>query len=252
MNYGKKSPSIGASSVYSHVTRSSANLKSTRSMRSIKIPWYRKPILKDAMILDIQRGSLVVGIYSLILSLFTIGTSVFDIYCLSMAAPGSTHYGYYIISFEFVFVGSFHVRNALIVFALFSLIGGMALFVTSIILIVALRKEYETKMLPWIYCMGIFTLWRLLAFIFAAIVNDLIFGYNVLMCLLWIVFTCVDAYGWLLVYSLYLELSDLTKLEDLAHLRMGTMTSLNASVAHSISGSRPTTPHSTISTAPVM
>lgn len=252
MNYGKKSPSLGGGSVYSHVTRSSANLKSTRSMRSIQIPWYRKPILQDAVVLDIQRGSLLVGVYSLFLSLFTVGTSIFDIYCLSMAAPGSTHYGYYIISFEFVYVGSFHVRNALIVFALFSLIGGMALLITSIILIVALRMEYENKMLPWVYCMGVFTLWRLLAFIFAAIVNDLIFGYNLAMCLLWIVFTCANVYGWLLVYSLYLELSDLTKLEDLAHLRMGTMTSLNASVSHSIAGSRPTTPHSTVSTAPVM
>jgi len=34
----------------------------------------------------------------------------------------------------------FSVRNALIVFALFSLIGGIAVFVTSIILIIALRK----------------------------------------------------------------------------------------------------------------
>lgn len=33
---------------------------------------------------------------------------------------------------------------------------------------------------------------------------------------------------------------------------MGTMASLNASTTHSIAGSRPTTPHSTVSTAPVM
>lgn len=31
---------------------------------------------------------------------------IFDLYCLGMAAPGSVHYGYYIISFEFVYVGS--------------------------------------------------------------------------------------------------------------------------------------------------
>ncbi|KAG8232920.1 hypothetical protein J437_LFUL011029, partial [Ladona fulva] len=200
MNYGKKSPSL-AGSVYSHVTRSSANLKSSRSVKSLKVPWYRKPILQDAIVLDIQRASLLSGVYSLFLSLFTIATAVFDIYSLAMAAPGSTHFGYYIISFEFVYVGSLHVRNALIVFALFSLIGGFALLVTSIILIVALRMEYEHKMLPWIYCMGVFTIWRLLAFIFAAIVNDLIFGYNLAMCLLWIVFTCANVYGWLLVYS---------------------------------------------------
>jgi hypothetical protein len=46
--------------------------------------------------------------------------------------------------FKFLFT----VRNALIVFALFSLIGGIAVVVTSIILIVALRKvnnKYSTN-----------------------------------------------------------------------------------------------------------
>ncbi|XP_049941348.1 uncharacterized protein LOC126418575 [Schistocerca serialis cubense] len=251
MNYGRKTPSMGTPSVYSHMTnRSSAGLKSSRSLRSLKTPWYQKPILQDAIILDLQRGALVVAVYSLVLSLFTISTAVFDIYCLAMATPGSTHYGYYIISFEFVYVGSLHVRNALVVFALFSLIGGMALFVTSIMLILALRKEYEKKMVPWIYCFAAFTLFRLFAFVFASIVNDMIFSYNIAMCFLWIMFSAANVYGFLLVYSLYLELCDLTKLEDLAHLRMGTMTSLNASTTHSIAGSRPTTPHSTVSTAP--
>lgn len=40
------------------------------------------------------------------------------------------------------------------------------------------------------------------------------------MTLLWIVIIAGSLYGWLVVYSLYLELSDLTKLEDLAHLRV--------------------------------
>lgn len=126
-------------------------------------------------------------------------------------------------------------------------------------------------MVPWLYCMFGFTVWRFFAFVFASIVNDLYFGYNLFMCLAWIVFTVANCYGWTLVYSLYLELADLTKLEDLAHLRvtcsptllrivfskipffrqMGTMQSLNASIGHSIGGSRPTTPHSTISAAPV-
>lgn len=68
MNYGKKSPSMGTPSVYSHVTttRSSANLKSTRSMRSIRVPWYKRPLLQDAYFLDIQRGSLFMAIYSLV------------------------------------------------------------------------------------------------------------------------------------------------------------------------------------------
>lgn len=39
-------------------------------------------------------------------AIFTIITAAFDIYCLAMAAPGSTHYGYYFISYEFVYVGN--------------------------------------------------------------------------------------------------------------------------------------------------
>lgn len=38
--------------------------------------------------------------------------------------------------------------------------------------------------------------------------------------MLWIMIISFSLYGWLVVYSLYLELSDLTKLEDLAHLRV--------------------------------
>lgn len=40
------------------------------------------------------------------LSIFTVAQAIFDVYCLAMAAPGSTHYGYYIISYQFVYVGS--------------------------------------------------------------------------------------------------------------------------------------------------
>ena len=42
------------------------------------------------------------------LSIFSICTSIFDVYCLSQAAPGSIHYGYYLISYEFVYVGNQH------------------------------------------------------------------------------------------------------------------------------------------------
>lgn len=108
----------------------------------------------------------------------------------------------------------------MIVFALFSMLGGIVVFVTSLMLITALRKEYEKKIVPWLYSFAIFTLFRLFAFIFFSIVNDMIFAYNIMMCLLWIIFVCISAYGWLVVYSLYLELRDLTKLEDLAHLRV--------------------------------
>lgn len=61
-------------------------------------------------------------------------------YCYSMAAPGSTHYGYYIISYEFVYVGNMHVRNVLVIFALFSALIACVTFVTSCMLVAALRK----------------------------------------------------------------------------------------------------------------
>lgn len=67
MNYGKKSPSMGTPSVYSHVTtRSSANLRSSRSAKSVKIPWYQKPILSNAFVIDIQRGALLTAVFSLV------------------------------------------------------------------------------------------------------------------------------------------------------------------------------------------
>ncbi|XP_034946892.1 uncharacterized protein pasi2 [Chelonus insularis] len=251
MNYGKKSPSMGTPSIYSHVTtRSSANLRSSRSVKSVKIPWYQKPILTNPFFLNTQRTAMLAAVFSLLLAIFTISTAVFDIYCLEEAAPGTTHYGYYIISYEFVYIGNKHIRNALIVAAIFSFLGGIAVLVTSVMLINALRKEYEKKMIPWLICFAGFTLFRFLAFLFFSIVNDLIFSYNIMMCLLWLIFLCFSVYGWLVVYSLYIELCDLTRLEDLAHLRIGTMQSLNASTTHSIAGSRPTTPHSTVSTMP--
>lgn len=48
------------------------------------------------------------GISLKFVAIFTIITAIFDIYCLGMAAPGSTHYGYYFISYEFVYVGNVH------------------------------------------------------------------------------------------------------------------------------------------------
>lgn len=81
-------------------------------------------------------------------------------------------------------------------------------------------KEYEKKIVPWLYAFAAFASFRILATIFFGIVNDLIFAYNVIMLLIWIIICFGSVYGWLVVYSLYLELVDLTKLEDLAHLRV--------------------------------
>lgn len=114
----------------------------------------------------------------------------------------------------------FSVRNALVVFALFSMLGGMTVLASSLMLIASLRKEHEKKMVPWLYSFAAFSVFRLFAFVFFSIVNDMIFAYNISMCILWILFICVSTYGWLIVYSLYVELSDLTRLEDLAHLRV--------------------------------
>lgn len=47
-----------------------------------------------------------------LIALFTIATSIFDVYCLAMAAPGSKHYGYFLISYEFVYVGNRHSKNS--------------------------------------------------------------------------------------------------------------------------------------------
>lgn len=123
-------------------------------------------------------------------------------------------------------------------FASFSILLGLVLFVTSIMLISALRKvgiyilksigfncffqwqEYEKRMVPWIYTFAVFLVFRFLAYVFFSIVNDLYFGYNFAMCIMWTFFVVVGAYGWILVYSLYRELTDLTRLEDLAHLRV--------------------------------
>lgn len=113
--------------------RSLSNLHSqkSRSMKSVKIPWYQKPILHNNKYINVQRGAMLAALFSFVstfqfswsilyklhpfiwfitqfLSIFTIASAIFDMYCLSMAAPGSTHYGYYFISYEFVYVGNRH------------------------------------------------------------------------------------------------------------------------------------------------
>ena len=47
------------------------------------------------------------------LSAFTIFTDGFNLYCLHEAAPGSNHTGYYIFSFDFVYVGNYHGEREL-------------------------------------------------------------------------------------------------------------------------------------------
>lgn len=82
-------------------------------------------------------------------------------------------------------------------------------------------QEYENKICPWLWSFAVFTVLRFLAWLFFCIVNDLIFAYNIFICLFWAVLILSSIWSWLVVYSLYVELRDLSKLEDLAHLRVG-------------------------------
>lgn len=38
----------------------------TRSMKSVKIPWYQKPIITNNKYFDVQHGAMLVGIFSLV------------------------------------------------------------------------------------------------------------------------------------------------------------------------------------------
>ena len=137
---GRKAPSISGSraSIYSHAstvrtlrTQGTGGRASNKGRPPAKLPWWRKPIVHSALYTDLQRGSWHIGFYTLVrnayhllsknvmkttqflamlqfLSAFTIFTDGFNLYCLHEAAPGSNHTGYYIFSFDFVFVGNTH------------------------------------------------------------------------------------------------------------------------------------------------
>jgi hypothetical protein len=54
----------------------------------------------------------------------------------------------------------------------------------------------------------------------SGIVNDMIFAYNILMLIVWFFFNILDVMAFICIYSLYLELSGLTKLQDFARLKV--------------------------------
>ena len=83
-----------------------------------------------------------------------------------------------------------------------------------------LRKEQETAFKAWLYTMGIFTCWKWVAWGFGFIVNDMIFIYNIIMTFAWFFFNILNVLSFLCVYSLYLELNKLTKLQDMARLKV--------------------------------
>ncbi|CAM1292414.1 Uncharacterised protein g434 [Pycnogonum litorale] len=216
-----------------------------------------RPILRSAICTDLQNGSYTASVYSVVLSLFALALAIFDMYCLGMAYPGSVHISYHSMSFIFVYSGNSHVRNVLILCAALTALVSIVLLVVSVILMVGLRREHEQNFRPWLWTMGTFTVWRFIATFIVSIANDLYFTYHDLMLFFWIVFLSINVFCLLVVYSNYQELEDITRLEDMAKLKMGTMSSLNTSHSmshHSVSlhswpNSRPHTPHGSSSTA---
>ncbi|XP_003737882.1 uncharacterized protein LOC100900661 [Galendromus occidentalis] len=195
--------------------------------------WYqRRPFLDNAYFTNLQKGSYIAAIYALIECLFMICLVIFDIYCLAEAQPGSRHFRYFGISFLFVYSGNQHVRNLLITVSVISFIGAMFLLVTSAQIISALRKEQEARFRPWLYSMAAFTVWRFCAIIFRSIANDLYYAYHILMLLIWAALIAGNVFAGLVVLSNYQELSDITRLEDLARSKMGGSTSVSRSVSH--------------------
>lgn len=252
-----RQPSVGGSrlSVYSSGSTlrtartggKAGGVAGSRSAKSMRGKWYKKPLVSSAFYTDLQRGSWHIGFYSVFLSIWTTLTSAFDIYCLHEATPGSSHTGYYIISFDFVYVGNADVRNLLMAIAVFSMLFGVCLFFASCYMLDGLRKEDEKTFVPWLWTMGLFAPFKVVAWGFSGIVNDMIFVYNVLMVLAWFGFNIINCFGWTCIYSLYLELRDLSKLQDLAKLKMDTMSSVPASRGagslYAGRNSRPTSPN---------
>lgn len=228
------------SSIHSGVSgRSIGSLASTLTTRSrksvaasqqLKVKWWqRRPILKTAYFLDLQKGSYFAAIFTLVESFLLLFLSLFDLYCLLEARPGSRHFRSYGFSFIFVYSGNRYVRWSLIMTSLILAISAIVLMVTSIIIIPALKKEFELKFRPWLVTMTGFIAFRTLALIFQSIANDLYFTYHQAVLILWAILIPANAFALLVVYSNYQELSDITKIEDMAKLKMSTLSSLHGS-----------------------
>lgn len=228
------------SSIHSGVSgRSIGSLASTLTTRSrksvaasqkLKVRWWeRRPIIKTAYFLDLQKGSYAAAIFTLVESILLLFLSIFDLYCLIEARPGSRHFRSFGFSFLFVYSGNKYVRLSLIIVSTLLALCAVALSITSIIVIPALRKEYELKFRPWLITMAAFIGLRTFAIIFQSIANDLYFRYHQAMLLLWLILIPISIFALLVVYSNYQELSDITKIEDMAKLKMSTLSSIQGS-----------------------
>ncbi|XP_067141760.1 uncharacterized protein pasi2 [Centruroides vittatus] len=197
-----------------------------------KIPWYhRKPLLKDSLFTDLQNGSYVASIFTLVECIYMAILVIFDIYCLAEAQPGSRHYRYFGISFLFVYSGNFHVRNLLLTESVISFFLAIYLGIASVILMMALKKENERKFRHWLIAIVLFTSWRFVGTFFRSLVNDLYFSYHQAMLVIWILLMVANVFFGLVVLSNYQELSNITRLEDMAKLKVGTLSSLSASIS---------------------
>lgn len=59
-----RTPSVGgASSLYSYA---STTRTMSRSMKSLRVAWYKKPLVQDAFFTDIQTGSLMTAVFSMV------------------------------------------------------------------------------------------------------------------------------------------------------------------------------------------
>ena len=82
---GRKTPSISGSrqSVYSHtstvrtLTRTGAG---SRSGKSLRLPWYKKPLVSSAFYTDLQRGSWHIGFYTLVWIVTFFCCTIYDVY----------------------------------------------------------------------------------------------------------------------------------------------------------------------------
>lgn len=211
-------------------TLTTRSRKSVAASQNLRVKWWeRRPIIKTAYFLDLQKGSYAAAIFTLAQSILLLILSLFDLYCLIEARPGSKHFRSFGFSFLFVYSGNKYVRLSLVLVSVLLALSAIALLITSIIIIPALKKEYEVKFRPWLITMTIFICFRTFAIIFQSIANDLYFTYHQAMLLLWFISIPIDVFALLIVYSNYQELSDITKIEDMAKLKMSTISSLQGS-----------------------
>jgi len=240
-NYGGSRQSMYSQASTTRSTRTLGAHSRGMSLKATKVPWWQKPLVANAFYTDLTTGAWHVTFYTLFLSAWSGVTSVVDVYLLELAKPGSDHTGYFLFSFDFVYVGNHHVRNLLFMSSLVSIFFAMALFITSCIILDALRLEKERGFEAWLWTMGLFTPWKIIGWVYAAIVNDMMCcssPYHLIMFFVWLLLNIMNILAFMVMYSLYLELSGISKIEGMAKIKMDTMSSRT----NSMYGSRPTSP----------